>query len=76
MGATRGAKSRGDTIKSAVRLLACPGDADRVRGWDTEYVRDTGIIRTRRDDTKYLGGMLGTRDQIKAHYETITTKTA
>ena len=74
MEATRGAKSRGDKIKSIVRLFSQPGDADGIRGWDTAYIRDTCNIRWEGEASKYLGGVLGTQAQIGDNFTSATSK--
>ena len=75
MGATRGSASNGDNIKSAVRVFAKPEDSDAIRGWDTAYVRDTCRIRAGDDASKYLGGTLGSRDQIGANFDRVVATT-
>ena len=68
MGATRGSRRQGDRIKSAVRVYAGPDDAEAIQGWDTAYVKDTCKIWLEGESVKYLGGIVGSRDQIGADF--------
>ena len=75
MGATRGNMSNNDNIKSTVWLFAKPEDANAINGWDTDYIRDTCKIRVDGEASKYLGGTLGSREQIGANFAGVVTKT-
>ena len=68
-GATRGAISRGDNVKSSVKCwIPCGHEAD-CSGWDTPYVRDTCRILDSHSDSKVLGVVLGSQLSRTAHFE-------
>ena len=58
-GATRGAISRGDKVKSSVKCWIPSAHEAECEGWDTPYVRDTCKILDAHSDSKVLGVMLG-----------------
>jgi len=75
MGATRGSRSQGHNIKSSVRVFARAEDAAAIQGWDTPYVQDTCKVRVEGEASKYLGGVLGSRDQVGANFASTVLKT-
>ena len=73
-GATRGSRSTHAKIESTVRIFCPPNRANEIAGWDTAYVRETCNIVPLDEPIKYVGGILGTHDQVAEAFQKTCSK--
>ncbi len=74
VGATRGSRSTHAKIKSVVRVFCPPERLHEIEGWDTAYVRETCRIAQLDEPLRYLGGILGSNEQVAAAFGATCSK--